>query len=71
MTHCLSILLYFLKEIDDMSSTNPVSSHYRGDQKMLIGIVLLKKLNFNRFSHKNTLNNLKKLIPQFKKVKIG
>jgi len=58
MTRCLSILFYFLKEIDDMSSTNSVSSHHRGDQKILIGIVLLKNPILTDF-HIKTLITLK------------
>jgi len=55
MTRCLSILFYFLKNIDDMSSKNPVSSHHRGDQKILIGIVLLENLILTDFHIKTLL----------------
>jgi hypothetical protein len=53
-----------------MSFTNPVSSHHRGDQKILIGIVLLKNPILTDFHIKHSYN-LKNLIPQFKKLKIG
>jgi len=44
-----------IKKIDDMSSTNPVSSHHRGDQKILKGIVLLKNLILTDFHIKTLL----------------